>query len=202
MLGLVLSILFNWIYSEFKPFKEIGNSYLAIALSFSLSIFFLASLIIKTNIMSELGLHDNAFGIILALLLCIGPISIVIVQFIELLPLCCNIIKNQVSKCARIKVQPETIEDKIGEETEGSSVCLREEKLKEVHSPMAHIDTLPEEDELNEMASLNSSESDPHLYHDSETTILVAGLISPSTLSVEHMSGAGIREQLLSLVNF
>ena len=169
MLGLVLSILFNWIYSECKPFKEIGNSYLAIALSFSLSIFFLASLIIKTNIMSELGLHDNAFGIILALLLGIGPISIVIVQFIELFPLFRNLIKNRVCKCTGSKIQPETIDDTIGEENEECSVeVLREEKLKAVHSPMAHIDTLPEEDEHEEMAALDSSESDSDLYHDSK----------------------------------
>ena len=174
VIGLVLSILFNWIYSECKPFKEVGDSYLAIGLSYSLSIFFLASLIIKTNIMSELGLNDDFFGIVLAILLGIGPISVVVVQLIELLPIFRNWIKEI---CTGTKIQPEAIDDTMDKKTEH---VLGDALNEAVHSPMSHIGThlnaLAEEDDKPEKI-----DSDANLCYGSEAMTSMAGLQLHST---------------------
>lgn len=154
VLGLILSVLFTWIFSECKPYKEPVESYLAIALSHSLSIFFLASLIIKTNHVDELGLQDQLFGIILAILLVLGPIVVMSISLIDLFPMCTHYIKVKLRKC--------NVAEEVN--TSSSTKFLQENEFLPVAPIMTH------QDEVGmETSALKSNSSDGYSFLQSES---------------------------------
>jgi hypothetical protein len=74
--GLLVCILFIWVFSYFKPYKSDTDDSLSIILQFSLTLLFLAALMIKVDVSSDYSSDSQAFGNILLVVLAAGPIGI------------------------------------------------------------------------------------------------------------------------------
>jgi hypothetical protein len=71
-LGVVISLLFINTFEK-KIYKDDDDSYLGITCSYSLTLIFLSALLIKVNITKDKGQEQDAFGILLILILFAGP---------------------------------------------------------------------------------------------------------------------------------
>ena len=73
--GLLLCMGFSHIFEQ-RPFKDADDSTLAIVLTYSLMLFFLAALMIKSDVSSDATDDQVLFGVFLVVVLSGGPISI------------------------------------------------------------------------------------------------------------------------------
>ena len=78
VLGLILSVLFIWVFTNYKPFKKSSDSNISVILAVSLLFLFLAALMIKVNATSDTDSDQEVFGIILVGVLAAGPAVITI----------------------------------------------------------------------------------------------------------------------------
>mmetsp|Transcript_57436 Transcript_57436/g.113194 ORF Transcript_57436/g.113194 Transcript_57436/m.113194 type:complete len:737 (-) Transcript_57436:21-2231(-) len=77
VLGLLIAIVFVVLFAETKPFKNENDNWLAVTLSFSLSLFFLAALMIKADLTSDDQDDQRFFGWVLTAILTGGPLLVV-----------------------------------------------------------------------------------------------------------------------------
>ena len=73
VLGLLISIFFTWIFTEFKPYKYSNDNLLSILLAYSLCLFFLAALMIKVDLTGDDKDDQALFATVLIVLLFLGP---------------------------------------------------------------------------------------------------------------------------------
>ena len=72
VIGFLLCLVFLHVFSK-RPFKQDDDSSLGIVLTYSLAFIFLSALLIKVNAQPQGDLEDQLFGILLVLLLIVGP---------------------------------------------------------------------------------------------------------------------------------
>jgi hypothetical protein len=81
--GLLVCISFIWVSTHFKPYKASTDNSLGVILQFSLTLLFLAALMIKVDVSSDYSKDSQAFGNILLVVLAAGPIGIAYNLFSE-----------------------------------------------------------------------------------------------------------------------
>ena len=78
VIGLIGCVVFIYVFVEMKPFKNDDDCNLGIVLSYSLTFFFLAALMIKVDVANESSVNANLFGALLLAVLGVGPIAIMV----------------------------------------------------------------------------------------------------------------------------
>jgi len=73
IIGVCISLAFNHVFTSLEPFKVQENNDFSIVLSNSLTLFFLAALMIKTDSMGDDKADQRIFGWLLIIVLCMGP---------------------------------------------------------------------------------------------------------------------------------
>jgi len=94
VIGLIICVGFNWVYVALKPYKDPGDSGFAIMLSISLTLLFLAALIIKVEHTSELGFGEETMGVSLCVILVSGPLILLVGQLLLMIPASMRVIKK------------------------------------------------------------------------------------------------------------
>jgi len=80
VIGVLLCLVFLHLFSK-RPFKDDDDSSLGIILTYSLSFIFLSALLIKVNAQPQGDLEEQLFGVLLVLLLIVGPGIVVMDMF-------------------------------------------------------------------------------------------------------------------------
>ena len=75
MAGLIISFWFIYVFTEKKPFANAADSFLGIILSYSIALVFLAALMIKAQVTSDEKDDEDVFGILLVVVLGLGPLA-------------------------------------------------------------------------------------------------------------------------------
>ena len=77
VLGIFICLVFCFIFTNEKPYADPSNSGLSILLAFSLTLFFLAALMMKVDVTSDDKSDQNIFGALLIFLFFAGPLAVV-----------------------------------------------------------------------------------------------------------------------------
>mmetsp|Transcript_24295 Transcript_24295/g.49796 ORF Transcript_24295/g.49796 Transcript_24295/m.49796 type:complete len:204 (+) Transcript_24295:1179-1790(+) len=77
VIGTVIALFYIAIFSELKPYKQKDDSLLAIVLTYSTALLFLAALMIKVDATSDDREDQKLFGAILFVILAAGPVFLV-----------------------------------------------------------------------------------------------------------------------------
>ena len=103
VLGLVLTFIFNFVFVEFKPFVAYEDSTLSVVLGYSLSMIFLAALMIKADLTGSSPSEEQFYGVFLVVVALAGPLLIAVQlissNFIFVLRECWNRFVRR--RCAR-----------------------------------------------------------------------------------------------------
>jgi hypothetical protein len=75
-LGILISLCFIYVFIKFEPFQKKEDSDLSVMLIYSLTLLFLAALLIKVDETSSDEGDDKLFGIILIIIMVAGPVVI------------------------------------------------------------------------------------------------------------------------------
>jgi len=78
IVAFVICIAFNFVFVKMKPFKDPDDSFLAIMLTYSLSLLFLAAIMLNVEIGAESGFNQQVFGVLLVIIILMGPIGIIL----------------------------------------------------------------------------------------------------------------------------
>jgi len=143
--GVIISLIFIFIFSEAKPFKQKENSALGILLMYTLTLIFLAALVSKVG---AVGNNDDAFGAVLITIL-VGSlllglfISIVGVDFLDKAP-------------AEEVESPKDAEKRLGARVQKQRGTSVDRPVKEVDVENA----LPEETDISTLNPLKEGDKD------------------------------------------
>lgn len=81
VLGILICYFFNYVFGELKPYTKSDDNQQAIVLSYSLSLLFLAALMIKVQVASDDSADQAAFGAALSFVLVIGPVGFIFMSW-------------------------------------------------------------------------------------------------------------------------
>lgn len=98
VLGLLISYGCIYVFQRFEPFKNVRDNALGITLAYSLTLFFTAALMIKTNATGTSPEEQSIFGACLVVVLAAGPIFITYGEAVEMLPALKTAILGSLSK--------------------------------------------------------------------------------------------------------
>jgi hypothetical protein len=73
VLGLLVAMLFIYVFVAFSPYKERDDNILGVLLAYSLALLFLAALMIKADVTTDDDYDQDSFGAVLVLVLFAGP---------------------------------------------------------------------------------------------------------------------------------
>jgi len=136
VMGLIICVASNWVFMECKPYKDLGDSNIAIVFSHSLTLFFVAALIIKSEETGTLGISHQELGIVLSIILGIGPFGLVIATLMGVSASSCRTLKALVirgiygersKEKSASDAEEKIIEDNIAEGEVGMSAEIRHE---------------------------------------------------------------------------
>jgi hypothetical protein len=85
VMGIIISIGFDYVFTNYKPYKDPNNSFLGIVLAYSLVFFFLAAVMIKLDATGDDVSDQVVFGVLLICVLVAGPATILLGASWELL---------------------------------------------------------------------------------------------------------------------
>lgn len=77
VLGLLICLVFIFVFVELKPFKEMKDSILGIILAYALTLFFLVAILLSNGAISQHGSFAQALGILLTVIIITGPVFVV-----------------------------------------------------------------------------------------------------------------------------
>eukprot|EP00613_Pedinella_sp_CCMP2098_P051162 CAMPEP_0171819638 /NCGR_PEP_ID=MMETSP0992-20121227/2322_1 /TAXON_ID=483369 /ORGANISM="non described non described, Strain CCMP2098" /LENGTH=558 /DNA_ID=CAMNT_0012433939 /DNA_START=1066 /DNA_END=2742 /DNA_ORIENTATION=- len=85
VIGTVIALFYIAIFSELKPYKQKDDSLLAIVLTYSTALLFLAALMIKVDATSDDREDQKLFGTILFVILAAGPVFLIGIALVPVL---------------------------------------------------------------------------------------------------------------------
>ena len=79
VIGIIVATAFGWIFTNFKPFKEDADNMINEIMAFALLFFFVAALMIKSDMTSDDEEDEKTFGFLLVFILVSAPLFLMLV---------------------------------------------------------------------------------------------------------------------------